>query len=190
MGLLRRAQRARRAHLGARRWTCEAEILRSGYPRNDPLVQLRSPEQRAAVRAELGLPADDDARALCARRSARPTSRACRTSSCRSTWTSCSRSCPTTGCSCARTTCSGCELPAATTPPCGRVARPDITPLLVAADVLVTDYSSVMFDFANTGRPMVFFVYDYDDYAHSERGVYWELAGARRRVRWCERVTS
>src|SRR5947209_17677440 len=52
---------------------------------------------------------------------------------------------------------------------------PDIAPLLVAADILVTDYSSVMFDFANTGRPMVFFAYDYDDYANSERGVYFEL---------------
>jgi CDP-glycerol glycerophosphotransferase len=47
---------------------------------------------------------------------------------------------------------------------------------MVAADVLVTDYSSVMFDFANTGRPMVFFAYDYDDYVHSERGVYFDLA--------------
>src|SRR3954454_6194273 len=32
------------------------KILRSGYPRNDPLVQLSSPEDRARVRAELGLP--------------------------------------------------------------------------------------------------------------------------------------
>jgi CDP-glycerol glycerophosphotransferase len=53
---------------------------------------------------------------------------------------------------------------------------PDITPLMVAADILVTDYSSVLFDFADTGRPMVFFAYDYDDYVHSERGVYFELA--------------
>src|SRR5881409_1892117 len=36
----------------------QAEILRTGYPRNDPLVQMQSPEQRTAVRAELGLPAD------------------------------------------------------------------------------------------------------------------------------------
>jgi len=46
---------------------------------------------------------------------------------------------------------------------------------MAAADVLVTDYSSVMFDFANTGRPMVFYVYDYEEYANDERGVYWDL---------------
>jgi CDP-glycerol glycerophosphotransferase len=40
---------------------------------------------------------------------------------------------------------------------------PDCTELLLAADVLVTDYSSVMCDFANTGRPMVFFAYDLDE---------------------------
>jgi CDP-glycerol glycerophosphotransferase len=39
---------------------------------------------------------------------------------------------------------------------------PDATELLLAVDVLVTDYSSIMFDFANTGRPMVFFAYDLD----------------------------
>jgi CDP-glycerol glycerophosphotransferase len=39
---------------------------------------------------------------------------------------------------------------------------PDATELLLAVDVLVTDYSSIMFDFAGTGRPMVFFAYDLD----------------------------
>ena len=33
---------------------------------------------------------------------------------------------------------------------------PDIAELLLITDVLVTDYSSLMFDFANTGRPMLF----------------------------------
>src|SRR4051794_11477637 len=39
---------------------------------------------------------------------------------------------------------------------------PDATELLLGADVLVTDYSSIMFDFANTGRPMLFYAYDLD----------------------------
>ena len=43
------------------------------------------------------------------------------------------------------------------------------------ADVLVTDYSSVMFDFANTGKPMVFYTYDYEDYVRDERGTYLDL---------------
>jgi CDP-glycerol glycerophosphotransferase len=53
--------------------------------------------------------------------------------------------------------------------------HPDVTELMLLADVLVTDYSSVMFDFANTGRPMVFFAYDYETYARGERGTYFDL---------------
>jgi CDP-glycerol glycerophosphotransferase len=53
---------------------------------------------------------------------------------------------------------------------------PDITELFLAADVLVTDYSSVMFDFSITRRPMVFFVPDMDDYRDSTRGVYFDLS--------------
>jgi CDP-glycerol glycerophosphotransferase len=55
-------------------------------------------------------------------------------------------------------------------------AYPDGTELLAAADVLVTDYSSVMFDFANTGRPMLFFTYDLDVYRDEVRGFYFDLA--------------
>jgi CDP-glycerol glycerophosphotransferase len=49
---------------------------------------------------------------------------------------------------------------------------PDGTELLLAADVLLTDYSSMMFDFANTGRPMLFFTYDLDAYGDEIRGFY------------------
>jgi CDP-glycerol glycerophosphotransferase len=52
----------------------------------------------------------------------------------------------------------------------------DITPLLLAADALITDYSSVMFDYALLNRPMVFLVHDYDAYAGEDRGVYFDLA--------------
>lgn len=52
----------------------------------------------------------------------------------------------------------------------------DVTELMLLADVLVTDYSSVMFDFANTGRPMVFYTYDYEEYVRDERGTYFDLA--------------
>ena len=51
----------------------------------------------------------------------------------------------------------------------------DVTELMLLADVLVTDYSSVMFDFANTGKPMVFYTYDYEDYVRDERGTYLDL---------------
>jgi CDP-glycerol glycerophosphotransferase len=49
---------------------------------------------------------------------------------------------------------------------------PDISDLYLVADVLVTDYSSVMFDFVNTGRPMVFFTHDLEAYRDDLRGFY------------------
>ncbi|MEU6792789.1 CDP-glycerol glycerophosphotransferase family protein [Nonomuraea wenchangensis] len=52
---------------------------------------------------------------------------------------------------------------------------PDIAELLLIADVLVTDYSSVMFDFAATGRPIVLYAYDQVKYAN-KRGLYLDLA--------------
>jgi len=47
---------------------------------------------------------------------------------------------------------------------------PDAAPLLQVADVLVTDYSSLVFDFASTGRPIVFFTPDLDSYRDEIRG--------------------
>lgn len=52
---------------------------------------------------------------------------------------------------------------------------PDITDLLLIADVLITDYSSVMFDFAVTGRPMLFFTYDLERYRDKLRGFYFDF---------------
>lgn len=46
--------------------------------------------------------------------------------------------------------------------------------VLNAADVLVTDYSSVLFDFANTGRKIVLFPYDFDEYI-GVRGLYADI---------------
>jgi CDP-glycerol glycerophosphotransferase len=52
---------------------------------------------------------------------------------------------------------------------------PDIADLYLAADMLVTDYSSVMFDFAVTGKPMLFFAYDLERYGAEVRGLYLDL---------------
>jgi CDP-glycerol glycerophosphotransferase len=49
-------------------------------------------------------------------------------------------------------------------------AYPDIADLFLITDVLVTDYSSAMFDFAATGRPMLFFTYDLEHYRDELRG--------------------
>ena len=53
--------------------------------------------------------------------------------------------------------------------------HPDVAELYLAADVLVTDYSSTMFDFAVTGKPMIFYAYDLDAYRDSLRGFYFDL---------------
>ncbi|WP_159449166.1 CDP-glycerol glycerophosphotransferase family protein [Demequina sp. NBRC 110055] len=53
---------------------------------------------------------------------------------------------------------------------------PESSHMLAIADVLITDYSSVMFDFTATGRPVVFFAPDMEDYADAGRGVYFDLA--------------
>jgi CDP-glycerol glycerophosphotransferase len=52
---------------------------------------------------------------------------------------------------------------------------PDVQELLLAADVLVTDYSSIMFDFAITGRPILFFTYDLEHYRDTLRGFYFDF---------------
>jgi CDP-glycerol glycerophosphotransferase len=54
-------------------------------------------------------------------------------------------------------------------------AYPDISELLLVTDILVTDYSSVMFDFAPTGRPMLFFTYDLEQYRDDLRGFYFNF---------------
>jgi CDP-glycerol glycerophosphotransferase len=51
---------------------------------------------------------------------------------------------------------------------------PDITELYLAADVLITDYSSVMFDFAVTGKPIIFLTPDIEKYV-SDRGFYFDF---------------
>jgi CDP-glycerol glycerophosphotransferase len=52
---------------------------------------------------------------------------------------------------------------------------PDVSELLLAADVLITDYSSMMCDFAATGKPMVFYTYDLEDYRDNLRGFNLDL---------------
>jgi len=47
---------------------------------------------------------------------------------------------------------------------------PEVNDLILAADAAVLDYSSMRFDFALTGRPMVFLVPDLDAYTGGTRG--------------------
>ena len=51
----------------------------------------------------------------------------------------------------------------------------DIRELYLIADYLITDYSSVFFDFALLQRPMLFFVYDIEEYRDKLRGFYFDF---------------
>ncbi len=51
--------------------------------------------------------------------------------------------------------------------------HPDINELMLVSDVLLTDYSSAIYEFALLGRPMVFFAPDYAAYER-ERGFYFD----------------
>lgn len=55
---------------------------------------------------------------------------------------------------------------------------PDTSRLLTAVDALITDYSSVMFDFSVTGKPMYFLVPDMEHYRGELRGFYFDLVDA------------
>ncbi len=51
----------------------------------------------------------------------------------------------------------------------------DIADLYLVSDMLITDYSSVMFDYSVLSRPMIFFTYDYDTYMNDLRGFYFDF---------------
>ncbi len=51
----------------------------------------------------------------------------------------------------------------------------DINELYILSDVLITDYSSMFFDYVNLQRPIIFYMYDLDHYVNSLRGLYLTL---------------
>ncbi|HBI73569.1 MAG TPA: CDP-glycerol:glycerophosphate glycerophosphotransferase, partial [Lachnospiraceae bacterium] len=51
----------------------------------------------------------------------------------------------------------------------------DISELYLVSDMLITDYSSVFFDFANLKRPILFYTYDLDKYRDMIRGFYLDI---------------
>ncbi|MEV0934229.1 bifunctional glycosyltransferase family 2 protein/CDP-glycerol:glycerophosphate glycerophosphotransferase [Streptomyces phaeochromogenes] len=159
----------------------EKTLLRVGYPRNDALVQARRRDEevglreRGALAAELGV-ADDKAVLLYA-----PTFRQHGGRQRRFELPfDVERFADTFGDRYVLLVRSH-YLNHVVLPPSvrGRVidvsAHHDVTPLLALADGLITDYSSVMFDYALLGRPMFFFAYDYEEYVHEGRGTYFDL---------------
>jgi CDP-glycerol glycerophosphotransferase len=51
----------------------------------------------------------------------------------------------------------------------------DIADLYLVSDMLITDYSSVMFDYCILNRPMFFFMYDLEEYRDELRGFYSDV---------------
>lgn len=51
---------------------------------------------------------------------------------------------------------------------------PNVNDLLIASDLLITDYSAIAFDYAILCKPIFCYAYDYDTYL-VERGTYFEM---------------
>lgn len=51
----------------------------------------------------------------------------------------------------------------------------DISGMYLVSDMLITDYSSVMFDYSVLKRPMLFYCYDLEKYKNELRGFYFDF---------------
>ncbi len=51
----------------------------------------------------------------------------------------------------------------------------DIQELYLVSDILITDYSSVFFEYANSKKPILFYAYDYQLYKQEIRGFYLDM---------------
>lgn len=48
----------------------------------------------------------------------------------------------------------------------------NVNDILLAADVLITDYSSIIFEYCLLEKPMIFYAYDYQEFLENGRGFY------------------
>ncbi|WP_338697120.1 CDP-glycerol glycerophosphotransferase family protein [Streptomyces sp. Q6] len=157
----------------------EERLMRVGYPRNDRLVEARRRDERQgrfprpALAAALGIP-DHKAIVLYA-----PTFRGTPTSKKARLLLDVAEFAERFGDTHVLLVRAH-YMEAATLPvtPAGTVvdvsAHHDVSELLTLADVLITDYSSIMFDYALLDRPIVHFAPDLDTYT-AERGSYFDL---------------
>ena len=51
---------------------------------------------------------------------------------------------------------------------------PCLNDLMIVADILISDYSSIFFDFSIMDKPMLHFTYDFEEYS-SKRGMYFDI---------------
>ena len=149
----------------------EGPVLETGYPRNDLLSAPEAPALRESVRRSLGL--TDETRAVLYA----PTWRDSRSFDLELDLDELNRRLGPGHAVLLRT---HPHAPAPLTDEQRALAidvstHPDIRLLYLAADVLVTDYSSVMSDFAVTRKPILLFTYDLAHYRDELRGFYFDL---------------
>lgn len=58
---------------------------------------------------------------------------------------------------------------------------PNLNELMIASDMLISDYSSIFFDYSILDKPMLCYAYDYDKYV-SHRGLYFDV---RNKIQSC-----
>ena len=51
----------------------------------------------------------------------------------------------------------------------------DINELMISSDILITDYSSVMFEFSYMKRPVFLYCRDLENYTKTDRGLYFDI---------------
>jgi CDP-glycerol glycerophosphotransferase len=154
------------------------EIVESGYPRNDVLLSPRSDGIRAAVRRQLDIP--DDATVVLYTPTWRDDvldAQGRQDFALQLDLAEVNRRLGNDHYLLIRTHfLVSAELPAMDGPRVRDVsAYPDVSDLYLAADAMVTDYSSTMFDFAVTGKPLLFYTYDLEHYRDTLRGFYFDL---------------
>ncbi|MFF2508453.1 CDP-glycerol glycerophosphotransferase family protein [Streptomyces sp. NPDC058067] len=157
----------------------QGEVLESGYPRNDLLHAADRAKVAAAVRERLGIPEDRKVVLYAPTwRENQPRKGGRYGLDLRLDLTAAERALGDDHVLLVRRHyLVGGTVPGTTSGFVRDVTRhPDVGELLLISDVLVTDYSSLMFDFAQTGRPMLFHTYDLDHYRDTLRGFYFDFA--------------
>lgn len=51
----------------------------------------------------------------------------------------------------------------------------DIQELMIIADIMITDYSSSFLDFLLLDKPIIHFIYDFDEYLENDNGIYYKF---------------
>ncbi|MCK9795021.1 CDP-glycerol:glycerophosphate glycerophosphotransferase [Isoptericola sp. 4D.3] len=154
----------------------DGKVLVEGYPRNDALVDDTAERTRAAVRRRLGL--DDDVRVLLYAPTWRDNvkegarygrvafldfDQLARAAGPRTVVLYRGHS---------NTAASSSDLPGGVV---DVTHHPDVNELMLASDALVTDYSSIMFDYGVLRRPIFLLVPDLELYGTTTRGFYRNL---------------